>query len=69
VGVFLERAARIHMMGAQSGAQQASFPSAATRKRRHEQVWTPVHVEHSWNYFTRKLAWLERVNGSATLFN
>lgn len=68
VGVFLERAARIHVMGMQM-REQASFPPELTRQRRREQIMTPVHVEHSWNYFVRKLAWQERVRGEATLFN
>jgi hypothetical protein len=40
-----------------------SMPSAATRARRHAQVMTPVHIEHSWHFFCRKLASLEASAG------
>lgn len=29
---------------------------------------TPVHVQHSWDYFVRKLAWQEKARGDAALF-
>jgi hypothetical protein len=40
------------------------MPTQATRARRHAQVMTPVHIEHSWNFFCRKLAHLEATAGS-----
>lgn len=67
IGVFLERAARIHLQGTQVRAD-ATFPKQPIRDRRRSQVMTPVHVEHSWNYFVRKLAWQERINNSALLY-
>ncbi len=67
VGVFLERAARAHLLGAGPG-QAGRFPSVAVRAVRRGQIMTPVHVEHSWNYFTRKLAWLEKTSGSEYLY-
>lgn len=67
VGVFLERAARIHVLGSQMRTQ-ATFPMPPVRQRRREQIMTPVHVEHSWNYFVRKLAWQEKARGDAALF-
>lgn len=55
VGVFLEKACKVELLGA--GANLAwSFPDAAERRTRHGQIMTPAHVEHSWNYFRRKLA-------------
>jgi hypothetical protein len=42
-----------------------SMPTEATRARRHAQVMTPVHIEHSWNFFCRKLASLEASAGSS----
>lgn len=54
VGVFLEKACRAHVMGRAAGLAPNPV-SAAVRKRRHEQIMTPVHVEHSWNYFVRAL--------------
>ncbi len=67
VGIFLERAARIHLLGSRTG-MAGSFPAPSVRTTRRTQIMTPVHVEHSWNYFSRKLGWLEQTSGSATLF-
>lgn len=54
VAVFFEKACKAHVLG--TGANlKPSFPSAAVRRKRHAQIMTPVHWEHSWNYFTRKL--------------
>jgi ribulose-5-phosphate 4-epimerase/fuculose-1-phosphate aldolase len=63
VGVFLEKAARAHLAGMAAGFAR-SMPTQATRARRHGQVMTPVHIEHSWNFFCRKLASLEASAGS-----
>lgn len=54
VGVFLERAARLHLLGT-SCRLEAIFPTTASRRVRHGQIMTPVHIEHSWGYFLRKL--------------
>ena len=35
---------------------RAGLPNAATRGKRHGQIMTSTHWEHSWNYFCRKLA-------------
>ena len=64
VGVFLEKAARAHLAGMAAGFAR-SMPTEATRARRHAQVMTPVHIEHSWNFFCRKLASLEASTGSS----
>jgi L-fuculose-phosphate aldolase len=64
VGVFLEKAARAHMTGMASGFAQR-MPSQATRARRHAQIMTPAHMEHSWAFFCRKLAWLEAQSGGS----
>jgi hypothetical protein len=29
---------------------------------------SPVHIEHSWNYFSRKLDWLAAQRGQERLF-
>ncbi|MDX3907099.1 MAG: class II aldolase/adducin family protein [Pigmentiphaga sp.] len=69
VGVFLERAARIHVEASAVGGR-ASMPGPAIRARRNAQIMTPVHIEHSWNYFTRKLEWFmaTRAAGQSVLF-
>lgn len=64
VGVFLEKAARAHLLGMAAGFAR-SMPTEATRARRHAQVMTPAHIEHSWNFFCRKLASLEATSGSS----
>jgi L-fuculose-phosphate aldolase len=54
VGVFLEKACRAHLLGRAAGLQP-NILSAQVRARRHAQIMTPAHVEHSWNYFCRML--------------
>jgi L-fuculose-phosphate aldolase len=54
VAVFFEKACKAHILG--TGANLTpSFPSPSVRRKRHAQIMTPVHWEHSWKYFTRKL--------------
>ena len=55
VGIFLEKACKAQLAG-QGAGFRASLPGRATREKRHSQIMTPVHWEHSWNYFCRKLA-------------
>lgn len=55
VGLFLEKACKAHLVGRSSGLA-VQMPSAETRQRRRQQIMTPVHWEHSWSYFCRKLA-------------
>lgn len=55
VGVFLEKACRAHLLGKAAGLPVNRL-SAEVRARRHGQIMTPAHVEHSWNYFCRMLA-------------
>ncbi len=58
VGVFLEKACKAELVGRAAGFP-AGMPDAATRARRHAQIMTPVHWDHSWSYFRRKLAAIE----------
>lgn len=67
VGVFLEKAARAHLLGLSAGLRARAL-SAPVRARRHAQVMTPVHVEHSWNYFNRKLDALAAERGAVALY-
>ena len=55
VGVFLEKACKAELAGRAAGFA-ASMPDAPTRAKRTAQIMTPVHWEHSWQYFRRKLA-------------
>lgn len=67
VGIFLEKACKAQLAGMAAGFR-AGMPSAATRRKRHGQVMTPAHWEHSWNYFCRKLAARERDGSPVPLF-
>jgi L-fuculose-phosphate aldolase len=55
VGLFLEKACKAQLAGLAAGFR-ASLPGRAIREKRHRQIMTPVHWEHSWNYFCRKVA-------------
>jgi L-fuculose-phosphate aldolase len=52
VGVFLEKACKAHIIGR---VLKARMPNRQVRERRHQQIMTPVHWQHSWRYFCRKL--------------
>jgi len=54
VGIFLEKACKAHVIGRASDFK-SSMPSRAVRKKRNDQIMTPIHWEHSWRYFCRKL--------------
>jgi ribulose-5-phosphate 4-epimerase/fuculose-1-phosphate aldolase len=54
VGIFLEKACKAHIVGRASNIR-TSMPGRAGREKRNRQIMTPVHWEHSWNYFCRKL--------------
>lgn len=62
VGVFLEQACKAQLAGMSAGFPTA-MPSRAIREKRHAQIMTPVHWDHSWNYFCRKLAAREAAAG------
>jgi L-fuculose-phosphate aldolase len=54
VGIFLEKACKAQLTGMSAGFHTKML-SPATRRKRHGQIMTPIHWEHSWNYFCRKL--------------
>ena len=62
IGVFLEKAARAHLLGCAAGFPR-SMPSDATRVHRNNQIMSAAHVEHSWDFFCRKLAWTTARSG------
>jgi ribulose-5-phosphate 4-epimerase/fuculose-1-phosphate aldolase len=66
VGLFLEKACKAQL-AAQSAGFRASLPERTTREKRHRQIMTPVHWEHSWNYFCRKLEARDKAAGGAPL--
>lgn len=55
VGVFLENAARAHVVGSGAGFA-TTMPSRSVREKRRSQMMTDAHIEHTWDYLCRKLA-------------
>jgi ribulose-5-phosphate 4-epimerase/fuculose-1-phosphate aldolase len=53
-GIFLEKACRAHVIGSAANLK-TSMPNRTVREKRNKQIMTPVHWEHSWRYFCRKL--------------
>lgn len=53
-GIFLEKACKAQLIGRAANVP-CSMPGPAVRERRNKQIMTPVHWEHCWNYFCRKL--------------
>ena len=68
IGVFLERAARLHVLGACAGGEP-TFPGQAARELRRGQIMSPVHIEHCWNYFGRKLDFRAATLGDPRVFS
>jgi L-fuculose-phosphate aldolase len=62
VAVFFEKACKAHVIGSGAGLK-SSFPNGPVRQKRNSQIMTPVHWEHSWRYFARKLDALSAANG------
>jgi L-fuculose-phosphate aldolase len=67
VGIFLEKACRAHIIG-HSSALKTKMPSGEVRERRHRQIMTPVHWQHSWRYFCRKLDARSGNGGAPAIF-
>ncbi len=67
VGVFLEKACRAHLIGAAANVR-ATMPERAVRERRRSEIMTPVHWEHCWRYFCRKLDACSGLSGSGAVF-
>jgi len=63
VGVFLEKACKAQLI-ARAADMRRSMPKKVVRARRHAQIMTPVHWEHCWHYFCRKL----EARGQAAIF-
>ena len=70
VGVFLERACRAHVVGSSTNFA-TSMPSRAIRELRKSQMMTPIHIEHTWHYLNRKLAFVmrTRAGGGTALYS
>jgi L-fuculose-phosphate aldolase len=68
VGVFLEKACKAHLTG-RAADLQASFPDRIARAKRHSQIATTVHFDHSWRYFCRKLEARAKTHGTEAVFD
>jgi L-fuculose-phosphate aldolase len=67
VGVFLEQACRAQLAGMSAGIGPVKL-ARRIREKRHSQIMTPVHWDHSWNYFCRKLKAREGAAGPRPLY-
>ena len=65
IGIFLEKACKAHLAG-RAADLKTSFPNGASREKRHQQITTAVHFEHSWRYFCRKLDARTKIHGSGS---
>jgi L-fuculose-phosphate aldolase len=66
-GIFLEKACRAHLIG-RAADLKTSMPNRAVRDKRHQQISTPVHWQHSWRYFCRKLEARAKADGAQDVF-
>ena len=64
MGIYLEKACKVQLGIGTSGVPWTPLAPAAEAQRR-AQITEPVHVEHFWRYYLRKL---EAVCGTAPLF-
>jgi L-fuculose-phosphate aldolase len=53
-GIFLEKACKAHIIG-RAANLKTNMPDRAVRDKRHQQISTPAHWQHSYRYFCRKL--------------
>lgn len=61
-GIWLERACKAQLDVTASGIEW-SYPNEAAEAERYSQIWSDVHIDHSWGYYSRKLAALEAPPG------
>jgi ribulose-5-phosphate 4-epimerase/fuculose-1-phosphate aldolase len=66
VGIFLEKACKAQVIG--RALKTTTMPNREVRNLRHKQIMTPVHWQHSWRYFCRKLEAHAKANGGDALF-
>lgn len=64
VGIWLERACKAQLDITASGIEW-SYPDDEAETGRNSQIWSDVHFEHSWGYYSRKLTQIESSNGGA----
>ncbi|MGN6462662.1 MAG: class II aldolase/adducin family protein [Pseudolabrys sp.] len=67
VGVFLEQACKAQLAGMSADIGPVNLTRPIREKRR-SQIMTPVHWDHSWNYFCRKLQAREHASGGRPIY-
>ena len=63
-GVFLEKACKAHIVG-RAANLKTDMPDRAVRDKRHRQISTAAHWQHSYRYFCRKLEARAKAGGPA----
>jgi len=66
-GIFLEKACKAHIVG-RAANLKTSMPDRAVRDKRHQQISTPAHWQHSYRYFCRKLEARAKAGGRPAIF-
>ena len=66
-GIFLEKACKAHIVG-RAANLKTNMPDRAVRDRRHQQISTPAHWQHSYRYFCRKLEARAKAGGGPAIF-
>ena len=66
-GIFLEKACKAHVVG-RAANLKTNMPNRAVRDKRHQQISTPAHWQHSYRYFCRKLEARAKAGGGPAIF-
>ena len=66
-GIFLEKACKAHVVG-RAANLKTNMPNRAVRDKRHRQISTPAHWQHSYRYFCRKLEARTKAGGGPAIF-
>jgi len=66
-GIFLEKACKAHIIG-RAANLMTNMPDHAVRDKRHRQISTPAHWQHSYRYFCRKLEARAKAGGGPAIF-
>lgn len=67
IGIFLEKACKAHIVG-RAANLKTDMPDRAVRDKRHRQISTPAHWQHSYRYFCRKLEARAKAGGGPAIF-
>jgi L-fuculose-phosphate aldolase len=66
-GIFLEKACKAHVVG-RAANLKTNMPDRVVRDKRHRQISTPAHWQHSYRYFCRKLQARAKAGGGPAIF-